>query len=55
MNKTRRVEKTRFLFLLIFLLTTNWLSLKTLKKVYLQDIKVQGSQLFTGKDLIKLS
>ena len=55
MNKTRRVEKTRFLFLLIFLLTTNWLSLKTLKKVYLQDIKVQGSQLFTGKDLINNS
>lgn len=55
MNKPKRIEKTKFLFLLIFLLATNLLSLKTLKKVYLQDIKVQGSKLFKGEDLINNS
>ena len=42
-------------FLLLTLLSTSFLSLKTLKKVNIQDIRISGSELFTPNDVVKNS
>ena len=45
----------RFLFLILFLFSTSLISLRTLKKVNIQDIKISGSVLFSQNDVIKNS
>ena len=42
-------------FLLIFLFATSLISLKTLKKVNIQDIRISGSELFSQNDIVKNS
>jgi len=42
-------------FLISFLFLTNLLSIKTLKKVDIQDIRISGSELFTQNDVVKNS
>ena len=44
-----------FLFLILFLFSTSLISLKTLKKVNTQDIRISGSELFSQNDLVKNS
>jgi len=44
-----------FLLLLLFLFTTSLISLKTLKKVNIQDIRISGSELFSKNDIVKNS
>jgi cell division protein FtsQ len=44
-----------FLFLILFLITTSLISLKTLKKVKIQDIKISGSELFSQNEVVSNS
>jgi len=44
-----------FFFLISFLFFTSLLSIKTLKKVNSQDIRISGSELFSPDDLVKNS
>jgi len=54
--KTQKGFKNRSFFLLIsFLFFTSLLSIKTLKKVDIQDIRISGSELFSQNDVIKNS
>ena len=51
--KTQKKIKNRSFFLLIsFLFLTSLLSIKTLKKVEIQDIKISGSELFSQDDVV---
>ena len=54
--KNKKVIKNRiFFFLISFLFLTSLLSIKTLKKLNLQDIRISGSELFTQNDVVKNS
>jgi len=53
-KKTKTNNKNLF-FLIIFLFSTSLISLKTFKKVYIQDIRISGSELFSRDDLVKNS
>ena len=50
MKNKRKFNNKSFLFLFLFL--TSFLSLKTLKKVNIQDIRISGSELFTQNDVL---
>jgi len=49
------IKNRRFFFLISFLFLTSLLSIKTLKKVGIQDIKISGSELFSKNDVVKNS
>jgi len=51
----KRIKNRSFFFLISFLFLTSLLSIKTLKKVDTQDIRISGSELFSQNDLIKNS
>jgi len=54
--KNKKGTKNRsFFFLISFLYLTSLLSIKTLKKVDLQDIRISGSEFFSQNDVIKNS
>jgi len=54
--KNQKVIKNRsFFFLISFLFLTSLLSIKTLKKVDIKDIRVSGSKLFSQNDVINNS
>ena len=54
--KNQKVIKNRsFFFLISFLFLTSLLSIKTLKKLDLQDIRISGSELFSRNDVVKNS
>jgi len=54
--KNQKLIKHRsFFFLIPFLFLTSLLSIKTLKKVELQDIRISGSELFSQDDVEKNS
>ena len=53
MSKNKKINYRNFLFLLFF--STSLISLKTLKKVNIQDIKISGSGLFSQKDVVSNS
>ena len=53
MNKHKKINTRKFLFLLLF--STSLLSLKTLKKVNINDIIISGSELFSKTDVVKNS
>ena len=55
MKNQQKTNSKSFLFLILFLFSTSSLSLKTLKKVYIQDIRVSGSDLLSKNDVIKNS
>jgi len=51
--KSKKKLKKRSLFFLIpFLFLTSLLSVKTLKKVNIQDIRISGSELFSKEDMV---
>ena len=52
MIKQTKINKRRFVILILFLFSTSLISLKTLKKVTIQDIRISGSKLFSKNDLI---
>jgi len=49
------IKNRSFFFLISFLFLTSLLSIKTLKKVDLQDIRISGSELFSQNDVVKNS
>ena len=51
MKKQKQFNTRSLIFLFLFLFLTSLLSLKTLKKVYIQDVKISGSKLFSPNDL----
>ena len=54
--KNQKVIKNRsFFFLISFLFLTSLLSIKTLKEVDKQDIRISGSELFSQNDVVKNS
>ena len=55
MNKQQEINNRSFLFLILLLLTTSLISLKTLKKVKIQDIRISGSELFSQNEIVNNS
>ena len=55
MKYDKTINNKSFLLLLIFLFATSFISLKTLKKVNIQDIRIFGSELFSQNDVVKNS
>ena len=55
MKNQKRIKNRSFFFLISFLFLTSLLSIKTLKKLHLQDIRISGSELFSQNDVVKNS
>ena len=55
MNYQKKFNNRKFLFLILFLFSTSLLSLKTLKKVNIEDIKISGTKFFLKNDLVNNS
>ena len=55
MKYEKTINNRKFLLLLLFLFATSLISLKTLKKVNIQDIRISGSKLFSQNDVVKNS
>ena len=55
MKKQKKINHRSFLLLILFLLSTSLISLKTLKKVSIQDIRISGSELFSQNDVLNNS
>jgi len=53
--KNEKKINKNFLLLILFLFSTSLISLKTLKKVNIQDIRIAGSELFSENDVAKNS
>ena len=51
----KKLNIRSFLFLILFLFSTSLVSLKTLKKVNVQDIRISGSKLFSQNDVVNNS
>ena len=54
-EKQKKFKVRSFLFLILFLFSTSFISLKTLKKVNIQDIRISGSELFSKNDVLNNS
>ena len=46
-----KIKHRSFFFLISFLFLTSLLSIKTFKKVYIEDIRISGSELFSRNDV----
>ena len=55
MTNQKNIKNRSFFLLISFLLLTSLLSIKTLKKVYVQDIKISGSTFFSQNDVVNNS
>ncbi len=55
MKNQKRINNRTFFFLISFLFLTTLLNIKSLKKVYIQDIRISGSELFSQNDVVKNS
>ena len=55
MKNQTKINNRSSLFLILFLFSTSLISLKTLKKVNIQDIKISGSELFSQNDVVNNS
>ena len=55
MKEQRIINERSFLFLILFLISTSLISLKTLKKVNIQDIRISGTELFSKNDVVNNS
>jgi cell division protein FtsQ len=54
-KKQTKINKRNFLFLTLFLFSLSLVSLKTLKKVNVHNIKISGSELFSQDDVVNNS
>ena len=52
MNNSEKFNHGSFLFLIFLLSSTSIISLKILKKVNIQNIRIAGSELFSGNDVV---
>ena len=55
MKNPKKINKKTFFFQILFLFLTSLITLKTLKKVNTQDIRISGSELFSQNDVVKNS
>ena len=55
MKYDKKINNKSFFLLLLFLFATSLISLKTLKKVNIKDIRISGSELFSQNDVVKNS
>ena len=55
MTKQKKLNRRKFQFLILLLFSTSLISLKTFKKVYIRDIRITGSKIFSKDDLVKNS
>ena len=55
MKTQKKIKNRSFFFLISFLFSTTLLSIKTLKKVDIQDIRISGSELISQNDVINNS
>ena len=55
MINQQKISKRTSFFLIIFLFSISFLSLKSLKNVDVHNIKIYGSKLFTEKDIVENS
>ena len=55
MRNQQKIPKRKFFFLIIFLFSISLLSLKSLKKVDVHNIKIYGTNLFSRKDIVENS
>ena len=55
MRNQKKIKNRSFFFLISFLFLTTLLSIKTLKKVNMNDIRISGSKLFSQNDLVNNS
>ena len=55
MKNQTKIKNKSFFFLISFLFLTSLVSLKTLKKVNIQDVRVSGSELFSQNELLSNS
>ena len=55
MKNEKKINNISFYLLVLFLFSTSLITLKTLKKVNIKDIKISGSELFTQNDVVKNS
>ena len=55
MKNQKVIKNKSFFFLISFLFLTSLLSIKTLKRVNTQDIRIYGSQLFSQNDVVNNS
>ena len=55
MKNQKKIKNRSFFLLISFLFLTSLLSIKTLKKVNMQDIIISGSELFTQNDVVNNS
>ena len=55
MKNPKKINHGNFLFLILLLFSTSIISLRILKKVNIQNIKIAGSELFTENDLVENS
>ena len=54
-EKPKKIKNRSFFFLILFLFSTSLISIKTLKKVDVQDIIISGSELFSQNDVVNNS
>ena len=52
MRNQKRIKTKSFLFLILFLFSTSLISLQTLKKVNVKDLRISGSEFFSQNDLV---
>ena len=55
MNNRKKINEKTFFFQILFLFLTSLITLKTFKKVNIQDIRISGSELFSQNDVVKNS
>ena len=55
MKNQKKIKHKNFFFLISFLFLTSLLSIKTLKKVDIQNIRISGSELFSQNDVVNNS
>ena len=55
MKYEKKINNKSFFLLLLFLFLTSLISLKTLKKVNIKDIRISGSDYFSQNDVVKNS
>ena len=55
MKSQKKIKNRSFFFLISFLFSTSLISIKTLKKIDIGDIRISGSELFSKNDVVKNS
>ena len=55
MKNQKKIKNKSFFFLILFSILTSLVSIKTLKKVDIQDIRISGSELFSQNDVVNNS